>query len=326
MEHRTTIVVTHKVEEQTLRDIDASWGSETSPIGIVGVGKIGAAIARRLAASGFQLVLYNRSRDKADALATEIGASVVAIPAEIARRCGLVLNVVSDWAAVQQVYSSSDGLLRASSHHSVFVELSTLGPALIDQLMDLVSATGANLIDASITGRPAEIEQGQGLVMAGGTEAIVARATPVFAALGQVRHAGQIGTGATMKLAVNLMVFATLCGLSEALVLAEQAGISREMAYDLLLASPVNSKILQLRRADFLEPEAATVKAALSLVTKDLDLIVNLAERNSTPIPQTRRTREVFVAAEKAGFGVRDATAIAEFLRKYGDEISSKRE
>jgi len=301
------------------------WGSETSPIGIVGVGKIGAAIARRLAASGFQLVLYNRTRPKANALATEIGATVVATPAEVARRCELILNVVSDWTAVQQVYSSKDGLLPASDHRSVFVELSTLGPALIGQLMELVSATDANLVDASITGRPAEIEQGQGLVMAGGSEAIITRATPVFEALGQVRHTGQIGTGATMKLVVNLMVFSTLCGLSEALVMAEQAGISRDMAYDLLLASPVNSKILQFRRMDFLEPETAAVKAALSLVTKDLDLITDLAEKNNAPIPQTRRTQEVFVAAEKAGFGIRDATAIAEFLRKYGDDFSNKR-
>jgi len=302
-------------------ETDALWGSETSPIGIVGIGKIGAAIARRLAASGFKLVLYNRSLGKAEALAAEIGASVAAIPADITRRCQLVLNVVADWAAVQQVYNSPNGLLRANDHGSVFVELTTLGPVLIGELMDLVSARKASLIDASITGRPAEIEQGHGLIMAGGPGAIVTRATPALAALGQVRHTGQTGTGATMKLVVNLMIFATLCGVSEALVLAEQAGISREMAYDLLLASPVNSKILQLRRSDFLEPETMSVKAALSLVTKDLDLIVDLAERNGAPIPQARRIRDVFAAAEKSGFGMRDATAVAEFLRNYGDEV-----
>lgn len=291
------------------------WGSVSSPIGIVGIGKIGAEIARRITEAGHTTVLYNRSREKAEALGSEIGAKVAATLGDVASTCDLVLNVVTDWEAVQKIYTSPEGLLSACRQSSVFVELSTLGPALIGQLYEIVSESDANLVDATITGRPSDIAQGSGLIMAGGDTVTVDRLAPVLSAIGEVRHTGAIGSGSAMKLAVNLLLFSTLCGISEALNIAEKAGIDRGTAYDLLIASPLNSKVLQFRREDFVNPQSASIQAALGLVTKDLGLIADLAERNDALIPQTLRTRQIFAAAEAGGYGARDATAIAEFLR-----------
>jgi len=297
-------------------DTEEAWGTEASPIGLAGVGKIGTEVARRLSSNGCKVVLYNRTRRKADALASEIGASVVDSPGELAASCGLVLSILSEWSAVQGVYHGPQGFLANSTKNSVFVELTTLGPTLMKQLAGWVSEAGASLVDASITGRPVDIANGHGLLMAGGEDEHITRLESLLSPIGAFRHTGVVGSGSAMKLVVNMMLFTTLESIAEALNLAEKSGVERDVAYDLLGLSPVSSKILQYRRDEILFPGAAPVQATLSTAAKDLELIVSLAKDAGAYIPQAMKVRDVFAAAEDAGFGPRDVTSIAEFMRR----------
>jgi 3-hydroxyisobutyrate dehydrogenase-like beta-hydroxyacid dehydrogenase len=160
------------------------------------------------------------------------------------------------------------------------------------------------------------VEQGGLTIMAGGDPAALDRIRPVFEPIAaRVVHLGGLGTGATMKLAVNSIVHAFDVALSEALVLAERSGIDREAAYDVIAVSAVGAPFVHYKRAAFLDPEGTPVAFALDLVSKDLELAAALAADTGAPGTQLAANREVVGAAINAGYGAADLSAIAEFLR-----------
>jgi 3-hydroxyisobutyrate dehydrogenase-like beta-hydroxyacid dehydrogenase len=160
------------------------------------------------------------------------------------------------------------------------------------------------------------VERGELAVLAGGDPADLDRARPVLDHLAtHVFAVGPAGTGATMKLAVNSVVHALNQAVSEALVLAEAAGIARSTAYDVLAASAVAAPFVHYKRAAFEDPDGTPVAFSLDLVAKDLDLILALAERVAVPMPQARTNHAAAGDALAAGFAGRDMSAIAEHLR-----------
>jgi 3-hydroxyisobutyrate dehydrogenase-like beta-hydroxyacid dehydrogenase len=153
--------------------------------------------------------------------------------------------------------------------------------------------------------------------MVGGEEATVARVRPLLEAIGSgVHHLGPVGSGATMKLAVNSIVYGLNAALSEALVLAERAGIDRLAAYEVFASSAVAAPVMHYRRAAFERPGEGPVSFRLALGVKDLRLIADLAEQVGAPMPQATRNLEIHGAAEADGFGDWDLAGFAEWLRR----------
>jgi 3-hydroxyisobutyrate dehydrogenase-like beta-hydroxyacid dehydrogenase len=161
------------------------------------------------------------------------------------------------------------------------------------------------------------VAAGELTVMAGGDAAPLERARPVLEAIAKrIIHVGPLGAGATMKLAVNGNIHAINGAVSEALVLAESAGVERSSAYEVFAASAAAAPFVLYKRAAFEHPDEADVAFSLDLVGKDLDLILALAERTGAPMPQAATNRRVVGEAIEAGYGEADLSAVARLLRE----------
>lgn len=284
-------------------------------VAVLGLGRMGGAMAGRLASCGFDVVLYNRSPEKARALAASLGTRHAATPAEAVAGSAVAVTMLSDDAAVQEVFAGPDGVLAGLDDRTVAVDMSTVLPTTIQSLERDVRATGAGILDAPVSGSVSGASSGGLTIMVGGEAADLERARPVFDALAKsVIHVGPLGSGATIKLAVNTVIFGLNQAIAEALVLAEKAGVDRAAAYDVFRASAAGSPFVDYKRAAFLEPETTPTAFALDLAAKDLRLILELADQVGASMPQSATNLEIVQSASLAG-GERDFSVVADHLR-----------
>jgi 3-hydroxyisobutyrate dehydrogenase/2-hydroxy-3-oxopropionate reductase len=293
---------------------DAGTGAgPASTVAVLGTGRMGAAMVRRLAGAGFDLVVWNRDASKAEACAELAGARVAASPAEAAADAGVVISSLADDTAVRDVYAELPAGLRAGA---VALEMSTIAPDTVREVAPAVEGAGAALLDAPVSGSVVRVESGELGIMVGGDAGALERARPVLEALAtKVIHMGGLGAGAVAKLAVNSIVHSLVVSVSEALVLAERAGIERSTAYEVFASGAAAAPFVLYKRAAFERPDEAPVAFALDLVAKDLDLILALASEVGAPMPQAETNRAEVGSAVDAGFGSRDMSAVAQYLR-----------
>ena len=197
-------------------------------VGLLGCGRMGSAMARALAAGGYEVVAWNRSPGPAAELAAAIGGRAVATPADVARAADVCVSMLADGAAVDAVYGGPDGLLAGAHPGSVFADASTVAPATLRAHAAAAAAAGAGLLDTPVSGSVGLAQSGTLTIMVGGDAADLARARPVLDTLAAtVFHMGPLGTGAAMKLAVNTVIFGLNQAVAESVRLAEAAGIDR---------------------------------------------------------------------------------------------------
>ncbi|HEY7282695.1 MAG TPA: NAD(P)-dependent oxidoreductase [Actinomycetota bacterium] len=283
-------------------------------VAVIGTGRMGAAMVARLAGAGFDLVVWNRDRSKAETCAELTGARAAESAGEAAGAADVVVTSLADDDAVREVYPElASGLRRGA----VVLEMSTIAPETVRALAPAVEAPGATLLDAPVSGSVVRVESGELGIMVGGDPAALERARPVLDALAtRVIHMGPIGTGATAKLAVNSVIHSLVVALSEALVLAERAGIERSTAYEVFASGAAAAPFVLYKRASFERPDETPVAFSLDLVSKDLDLILDLAREVGAPMRQAETNRGEVRSAVDAGFGAADMSALAEYLRR----------
>jgi 3-hydroxyisobutyrate dehydrogenase-like beta-hydroxyacid dehydrogenase len=285
-------------------------------VAVVGTGRMGAAMVGRLAGAGHDVVVQNRTRARADAVAERSGLRAVDLPREAAEGAEVVVVSLADDAAVRSAYAGPHGVVAGLAPGVVVADTSTVDPATVQALAPYVERAGGVLLDTPVSGSVSTVEAGELLVMAGGDAAALDRVRPVLDSFArQVLHLGSLGAGATMKLAVNSVVHALNEALAEALVLAEKAGVDRSAAYEVFVSSAVAAPFVLYKRAAYEHPGDAPVAFALDLVAKDLDLVADLAARVGADMPQLATNRRVVERARHAGLGASDLSALAEVLR-----------
>lgn len=287
-------------------------------VSVVGTGRMGGAMAGRVAAAGHTLTLWNRTRARAEAVARrcEADVRVVDSPREAAATADVVIASLADDAAVRATYRGEEGLVAGLAANTVVADTSTVAPDTMRGLEADVVAAGAALIDTPVSGSVSSVERGSILVMAGGEAAAIERARPALESFAQrIILLGPLGSGSTMKLAVNAMVFGLNQTLAESLVLAERAGVRRELAYEVIAQSAVAAPFVHYKREAYEHPESTPVAFALELVAKDLDLAAALARGVSASMPQLETNRRVVGEAIAAGLGNADLSALAQHLR-----------
>jgi 3-hydroxyisobutyrate dehydrogenase-like beta-hydroxyacid dehydrogenase len=278
---------------------------------------MGGAMAGTLARAGFDVVVWNRTEDKARQAADAAGGAVAHTPTEAVRDADVVLSSLADDEAVKAVFERTTDSLQESQ---VVLEMSTIAPVTTRTVGESVLARGAGYLDAPVSGSVSLVEAGNLTIMVGGDAAAMARAHPVLEALsGRILHVGQLGSGATMKLAVNALVHGLNVALSESLVLAERAGVDRSTAYEVFASGAAAAPFVLYKRAAYERPEDNPVAFSLDLVAKDLDLILGLADDVGLPLAQATTNRETVLAAIRAGLGERDLSALAVHLRSIAD-------
>jgi len=261
-------------------------------IAVLGTGKMGSAIAGRLSDAGFQVVLWNRTRSRAEALGF---GRVEDTPASAVRNADLVVSSLTGPEAVRATYLGPDGALAAGAGQH-FVEMSTAGPALVAELAAAVAPAGATLVDAPIIGAPPLVRAGEAVILVGGGDEDVAVARRVLDVFGIVRHVGALGSGARLKLVANSMLADVVLAAAELQVAGEDAGLDPD---DVFWVLERFVPALEARRAGYLEGRHAPMFALRDL-RKDLGLALDLFGASSASTPLTRSSSALVAAAAAA--------------------------
>jgi len=291
----------------------------TSRVAVLGAGNMAGAMVGTLRRAGFDVVVWNRTQARGEAVAAAHGATAAPTATEAVADAEVVLSSLADDGAVLATYLGDEGAASACGPDHVVLEMSTIAPDTARRVGEAVAASGAAFLDAPVSGSVPTVEKGELTIMVGGDAATLERARPVLDALAaKIFHVGVLGAGATVKLAVNALVHAIDVGLSEALVLAEKAGVNRSAAYDVFAAGAAAAPFVLYKRPAFEDPDHAQLTFTLDLMAKDLDLILSLAREVDAPMGQAERNREVVERALIGGFSGRDMSAVAEYLRRPG--------
>jgi 3-hydroxyisobutyrate dehydrogenase-like beta-hydroxyacid dehydrogenase len=286
-------------------------------VAVIGTGRMGSAMARSLARGGAKLTLHNRSPEPARALAAELHARVADSAAEAAAASDVAITMLADGEAVRAMWDGPSGLVAGAHDDGVLVDMSTVPPDTLAPFEAAVREHGSGILDAPVSGSTILAESGQLTIMAGGTAEDLERARPALDLVArQVTHVGPLGSGAALKLAVNALIFAINNSLSEALVLAERAGVERAIAYEVFATSAAGAPYLGYKRAAFVDPGSTSVAFSLDLAAKDLRLITDLADRLGVPMPQARANQALIRDASARLGADHDFSAVATHLRQ----------
>jgi 3-hydroxyisobutyrate dehydrogenase-like beta-hydroxyacid dehydrogenase len=278
----------------------------TTRVAVLGTGRMGSAIARRLADTGVELVVWNRTRSRAE----DVGAGTVAgTPADAVAMVDVVITSLTGPDALRAAFGGPTGAL-VGARGQGFVEMSTAGPEVLEELAPLVARTGSTLVDAPVIGAPPAVLKGAELVIAGGQRVDVERVRPVLERLGEVRHVGPFGSGARLKLVANSMLGALVLIAAELETAGKLAGLDAAVTFDVLTRFVPS---LAVRRAGYLEDRHQPTMFALRDLRKDLDLALRAFHRVDAHVPITALVREWVdeAAAEDANL---DISAV---LRRY---------
>lgn len=285
-------------------------------VGFIGIGRMGLPMARNVLAAGFPLTVFNRTPERCEPLAAA-GATVATTPRELAAASDLVVTMVADAAAVRALLEGPDGILTGAAPGLVLAEMSTIGPLAARELAALCAEHGVEMLDAPVSGSTAVAETAGLAVMVGGEAAAFERARPVLAAMSKAQfHLGPSGAGAAVKVGLNVIIAATTVAVSEALVLAEEAGVEREAAYEVIGSSAVASPFVEYKRAAFLDPDGTPTAFALELMAKDLGLARALGERDGVPLLGAAASAEAMALAAGLGGPGEDLVRVADALRR----------
>ena len=286
-------------------------------VALIGTGRMGSAMGARVAAAGHDLVVFNRTRSRAEDLAGQTNTRVADSAREAAEFAEVCLVSLADDPAVTATYLDDNGLIAGLQPRAVVCDASTVAPATVRGLSPLVAQKNAILLDTPVSGSVSTVESGTLTVMVGGDQDALDRARPVLDTFAKsIFHLGDVGAGATMKLVVNSLVHSLNVAVSEALVLAEKAGLDRETSYDIFEASAAGAPYVKYKREAFLRPGEVPVAFSLDLVAKDQELIHDLAAQVGALMEQCEASRKLVAEAVSAGMAERDISEVAEFLRR----------
>jgi len=291
-------------------------------VAVLGLGRMGAAMALRLVAAGHDVTVWNRTTSVARDLVAQVASPRLRAAPTAAEAAADAFHVLSVLASGEVTVNLllSDEVLASLRPGAVVCDLGTSGIAAAQALAQGLASAGCAFVDAPVSGSVSTVQAGQLLVMASGDEGAIDQLRPVLAAFAKrVAFLGAAGAGQAMKLSVNLVVHGLNAVVSEALVLATRAGIDPAAAYDVFSDSVVAAPYVLYKRAAFLDP-SAPVAMTLDLVAKDLGLISAAADDLDVTITATRAVAAEVDASLAAGYGGQDMAALTRFL---GQQTSS---
>ena len=284
-------------------------------VGFVGLGAMGSGMARRLLAAGHEVHGYNRTPEKAAPL-VEQGLILEASPRAAAAAGDAVFSMVTNVAAVRAVADGPDGILEGLAPGAVWVDMSTVTPAVSRELAAKARAAGADMVDAPVSGSISTLEEGRLSIMVGGHEETYERIHPLLLDIGPTVHRiGDNGQAVLLKIAMNLSLFVQMTAFSEGLLLAEKNGIDREQAVEVMLSSVIASPMLKYRGPFVLDmPDEAWFD--VNMMQKDMLLALEAAREVDVPMPTTAASNELLTAARAMGLAHYDFAIVYEVLAR----------
>jgi 3-hydroxyisobutyrate dehydrogenase-like beta-hydroxyacid dehydrogenase len=290
---------------------------ETPRVGFAGLGAMGAGIARRLHDAGYDVVCWNRTKEKAEPLLAA-GIGWADTPHELAASADVLFTMLTNTAAIEAVAGGPDGVLAGLRKGAVWADISTIAPDASVALAERVRATGAHFLDCPVSGSPATLAAGQMSVMVGGDRAAFERIEEVLRAIGpKVTYIGPNGQAILTKVAINLALVVAVTAFAEGVALVEKAGVDREAVVDAALKSVIASPVIGYRAP--LLVDDTDVFADVELQQKDLVLAQELARRLGMAVPTCAATSEMLNAARGSATADRDfVVSVHEAYRRMG--------
>lgn len=287
-------------------------------IGFIGLGIMGSRMAANLQKHGHLLAVHNRTKVKAESLIAN-GALWLETPVQMADQVTLLFTMLSTPEVVQQVALGQDGFLDHLKPNSLWVDCSTVNPSFSRRMAAESLGRQVRFIDAPVAGSKDPAEKGQLLFMAGGDSVDIQACQPYWTAMGrQVIHVGGHGTGSSMKMLFALLLGQSMLAFSEAMLLGESLGISRETLFQVLLGAPVTAPFLAGKRAK-IETGQYDAEFPLRWLHKDLQLVSMTGYEQRTALPAINLAKEIYALAARAGLGEKDISAIYQFLEHNGE-------
>jgi 3-hydroxyisobutyrate dehydrogenase len=285
--------------------------SNSLKIGFIGLGNMGVPMVKNLVKAGYQVTVFNRNKEKSALLKQEIEVEIADTPALLMLESDVIISMLTNDAAVKEIYNSTDGLFSIKSNKELFViDMSTVSPETSKELYAVAKEKGHAYLDAPVSGSVKPATEAQLVIMAGGDRDAFDKVKPIFDVLGKsATLLGESGSGNVAKLAINLFLGITIQGLSEAVLFANQNGISPDILLPLINNGPIGSGITKMKTDNLLTQDFKPA-FALKLLTKDIGLAKDLGLE--TPIGNALMS--TLKNALESGFGEEDMISIYKYL------------
>jgi 3-hydroxyisobutyrate dehydrogenase-like beta-hydroxyacid dehydrogenase len=281
----------------------------SEPIGFIGLGIMGAPMARNLLKAGLDVVVTTSSEAKAKTF-SELGATIVGSPADVAARARLIFTCVPDYSALVGLLENGGGILSRAWEGGLLVDCSTIAPFEARAIADLLGKAGARLVDAPISGGKKGAEDGTLTIMCGGDDADITRAGFALEAMGKtVRHVGEVGAGQTIKACNQLMVAINLIAACEAIQLARANGVDPHVMREVVLTGTGRSFVLEANALRYLDGNTAP-GFRIDLMKKDIGIANAVGAHAGTVQPATALAHQLISMASNMGLGGLDTSAM----------------
>ncbi len=284
-------------------------------VGFIGLGIMGLPMAKNLAKAGFELVVWNRTIEKAKRFAEDVpGSTVAGSPAEVAEKASVIITIVTDSFDVVDVVTGEKGVMSGIMPGSTVIDMSTISPAVERELSAQLEEKGCSLVDAPVSGGDIGAKAGTLAIMAGGRKAVFEDVLPIFEAMGKtVTYCGPAGSGQLTKLCNQILVSVNLYAACEAISFADSNGLDPDVMISAISGGAAGSWQLsnlgpKITRGDY-EPGFM-----IDLIQKDLKLVLETANASSSPVPAASMVHQLFNYAQGKGLGEKGTQALFEAI------------
>jgi 2-hydroxy-3-oxopropionate reductase len=285
-------------------------------IGFIGLGIMGRPMAKNLMEAGYELVLHNRSPEKAEELAEEGNAIAAGSPMEVAEACDIVITMLPDSPDVEAVVAGEGGVLEGIRDGALLVDMSTISPVVTEELSERVREQGASMLDAPVSGGDVGAIEGALSIMVGGSEEDFERARQLFDVLGKVAtHVGPTGAGQVVKACNQIVVALTIEAVSEALVLGSRGGVAPEKLVEALSGGLAGSAVMEAKKEKFFSHDFEP-GFRIELHHKDLGIALAAGREYGVALPVTAIVDQMLEALKAKGRGDRDHSALLTLLEE----------
>jgi len=289
-------------------------------VGFVGLGGMGGPMASNLMEAGYEMVLHNRTREKAEKRAA--GGEVVDTPREVAERCDVVITMLPGPSEVEMVVSGEGGLFEAMRRDLLVADMSTSSPTLARELTRRAREVGVSMLDAPVSGGDVGAQEGTLSIMVGGEEADFERAKPLFEAMGKtVTHVGPAGAGQVVKACNQIVVALVIEAVSEALVLGSRGGVVPEKILDILGGGLAGNKVMEVKREKLLSGNFEP-GGKVEYHRKDLGIALSAGREYGVSLPATAIVDQMFGALVAQGRGDWDHSALVTLVEDWSRQVA----
>jgi 3-hydroxyisobutyrate dehydrogenase len=283
-------------------------------IGIAGLGLMGSGIARRLINNGHEISVYNRTRSKVNLFSNE--ANIASSPKELGQGCELVITVVTNFDALNNVLFGTEGIIESGNNNLVVADVSTISPAQSEHCAQRLRSAGIEMLGVPVMGGPAAAETGGLVPMVAGSTQAFEKVRKVIEELGKTFYVGERdGSANNVKLALNLNIALIASALSEGITLVKKSGIDPSIFLEVLNSTYFKTGLSENKAPKMIKNEFSP-SFHLKNMLKDLELATTTAQLNGVTLPQTALAEQMFRAANNIGFSDQDYTAIYAFLAR----------